>query len=232
MSKQAERAKELLPAVMLTLLSMIQALALEFYWTQLVDSPFLFEGGWNAFVGWAQAVVVLWGILQVWVFYVSIVLRFSWLPSLEDALTPFFVGLLEFGMIETMHPDTMGPWLLLMGGIFALMVVTARRSMIRARREPANAYFFDHVEVPSWRDLKESIATVVILLTDGLILCVWTSKGLTVFAIFVVIAALTYQARQTVRYWLHSVTDESLEQHEDEGDKQQREEVIGAVDRK
>ncbi len=209
MSKQADRAKELLPAVMLTLLSMIQALALEFYWAQLIASDFLLDGGWPALLGGLQVVVVLWGILQVWVFYVSIVLRFTWLPSLEDALTPFFVGLLEFGMIETMQPDYIGIWLLLMGGIFALMVMTARRSLVRARREPANAYFFSQVELGTWRDFKESIATVIVLVVDGIILCFWSSNGLALFALAVVILALGYQAQQTYHYWLHSIKDES-----------------------
>lgn len=206
MSKQAERAKELLPAIMLTLLSMIQALALEFFWTRLMGSSFLFDGGdWNAFVGWLQVFVVLWGILLVWVFYVSIALRFTWLPSLEDALTPFLVGMLEFGMIETMQPDMTWLWLLLMGGIFAVMVFTARRTMIRARRDPANDYYFRQVPLGSWRDFRESIATVVILLADGVILYFWQSKGLTLFALAVTVMALGYQTRQTYRYWLHSI---------------------------
>lgn len=42
---------------------------------------------------------MLEGILLIQVFYVSFVLRFTWLPSLEDTLIPFLIGLLE------MKPD-------------------------------------------------------------------------------------------------------------------------------
>ncbi|MFT5482814.1 MAG: hypothetical protein ACI9GW_001468 [Halieaceae bacterium] len=78
-----ERARNLVPAIILTVLSMIQALALELFWTKVVGSQFLWEGGWGAAIGWLQLMVVLGGILFIWVFYVNFVMLFSWLPSLE-----------------------------------------------------------------------------------------------------------------------------------------------------
>ena len=39
------RAMEIFPSVLLTVLSMVQALALELLWTRLGDSPYLWEGG-------------------------------------------------------------------------------------------------------------------------------------------------------------------------------------------
>lgn len=56
-------------------------------------------GGLDAVVDWLQLLVMLEGILLIQVFYVSFVLRFTWLPSLEDTLIPFLIGLLE------MKPD-------------------------------------------------------------------------------------------------------------------------------
>ena len=41
MDNNLERAKELLPAVILTILSMIQALALELFWTRFAASDYL-----------------------------------------------------------------------------------------------------------------------------------------------------------------------------------------------
>ncbi len=95
MQNNLERAKDLLPSIILTILSMIQALALELFWSRIEDSVFLWQGGLDAVVGWLQLSVMLVGILLIWVFYVSFVLRFTWLPSLEDTLIPFLIGLLE-----------------------------------------------------------------------------------------------------------------------------------------
>ena len=103
MQNNLERAKDLLPSIILTILSMIQALALELFWSRIEDSVFLWQGGLDAVVGWLQLSVMLVGILLIWVFYVSFVLRFTWLPSLEDTLIPFLIGLLEFAMIDLMR---------------------------------------------------------------------------------------------------------------------------------
>ena len=106
MQKNTDRAKDLLPTIILTILSMIQALALELFWSRIEDSLFLWQGGLDAIIGWLQLLVMLAGILLIWVFYVSFVLRFTWLPSMEDTLIPFLIGLLEFAMIDLMRKIT------------------------------------------------------------------------------------------------------------------------------
>ena len=77
------RARELLPAILITVLSMIQALALELYWSKIGDSSYLWLGGWNAAIGWLQLAIVFLGIVLIWLLYVSSVLRFSWVPAME-----------------------------------------------------------------------------------------------------------------------------------------------------
>jgi hypothetical protein len=94
MQQKIKRAKDLLPAIIITVLSMIQALALELYWTRIQSADFLWNGGWEAIVGWLQLAVMLLGIIQVWLMYVSTILRFSWLPTMQDTMTPFAIGLL------------------------------------------------------------------------------------------------------------------------------------------
>ena len=59
-----ERAKELLPSIILTILSMIQALALELYWSRIEDSGFLWEGGAEALIGWLQLTVLLLAVVM------------------------------------------------------------------------------------------------------------------------------------------------------------------------
>ena len=81
---------------------MIQALALELMWTRLRESPYLWTVGWDALLGWAQVTAMLLGFLVVWLFYVSIVMRFRWLPSLSDSVVPFAIGILEFTLIDLM----------------------------------------------------------------------------------------------------------------------------------
>ena len=66
MDRNQERARELLPAIIITVLSMIQALALEIYWTKIGESEFLWQGGWEAAIGWMQLLVVFLGMLLIW----------------------------------------------------------------------------------------------------------------------------------------------------------------------
>lgn len=92
-----ERARELFSSVLLTVLSIVQALALELLWDRVHRAPFLWVGGWPALLAWSQVGVMLLGFAQVWLFYVSIVARFRWLPSTGDALWPFGIGILASG---------------------------------------------------------------------------------------------------------------------------------------
>jgi len=63
MSDNAERARRLVPTIILTVLSMIQAIALELYWGSIRDSDFLWAGGWEAVIGWLQFATMFFGIL-------------------------------------------------------------------------------------------------------------------------------------------------------------------------
>ena len=206
MGKNVERAKEMLPAIILTILSMIQALALELYWTRLVESELLWQGGIDSLLFWLQAVAVLVGIVLVWLVHVSFVLRFTWLPSLEDMVIPFIIGILEFAMIDLMHPEFVGLWMLLLAAVFAVSIAASHFTMRRARREPENDYFFRGMSPGTWRDYRHSIAAVAELISFGLVICFLPVGDLVaVLGLFVALAALGYQTRQTRRYWMHSV---------------------------
>ena len=138
MKTSIERARELVPALIFTLLSMIQALALEIFWSKIVVSEHLWQWGWAAAIGWLQFSVMLEGILLIWLLYVSFILRFSWLPSLEDTLLPFFIGLLEFAMISLTEPDLVGPWLMLLALIYSLALLSSHTTMRRAESCASN----------------------------------------------------------------------------------------------
>ena len=210
MKTSTERARELVPALILTLLSMIQALALEFFWSKIGDSEFLWQWGWTAAIGWLQIAIMLEGILLIWVLYVSFVLRFSWLPSLEDTLLPFLIGLFEFAMIDLTEPTMVGPWMMLLALVFALAVLSSHTTMRRAERDPANAYFFNQIStIQGWRSYTHSGASIIGLMLIGLLLW-WSSPApwVVVLALLMALVAMFFQYLQARTYWLHSLTPE------------------------
>jgi hypothetical protein len=209
MRKNIERARDLVPAMMLTVLSMIQALALELYWSKIGSSPFLWAGGWEAVIGWLQLLAMFMGILLIWVLYVSFVLRFTWLPSMEDTLVPFLIGALEFAMVDTLDPQLLGPWMLLLCAVFALAIFTSHTTMRRARREVENAYFFDSVGPASWRDFLGSAITLSVLGLFGVaLMIIGFNPYLALAALSVAITALALQYVQARKYWMHSLVPE------------------------
>jgi hypothetical protein len=210
MKSGIDRARELVPALILTLLSMIQALALEIFWSKIGASEFLWQGGWTAVIGWLQVAIVLEGILLIWVLYVSFVLRFSWLPTLEDTLLPFLIGLFEFAMIDLTEPALVGPWMMLLALVFTLAVVSSHNTMRRAEKDPANAYFFARTSmIRGWRSYRHSAVSIAGLMLVGLLL--WLSNPapwIVVVALLLALGAMFFQYLQARTYWLHSLTDD------------------------
>jgi hypothetical protein len=208
MENMRTRATDLLPSVLLTVLSMIQALALELLWTRLRESPYLWAPGWDAVVGWAQVVAMLLGFLQVWLFYVSLVMRFRWAPSMADSIVPFGIGILEFGLIDLLGPDSLGLWLYALALVFAVSTWASHTTFRRARRDPANRAFFAAVEPATIRDFIPSIGAIAGLGVLGVILQASGSRGALAFAAMIVaIAALAHQIELTRRYWERSMSD-------------------------
>ncbi len=54
MSSMRDRARAQFPMILLTLISIIQALALELLWSQVTDSAFLYELNTAALLGWGM----------------------------------------------------------------------------------------------------------------------------------------------------------------------------------
>jgi len=96
MSSLRNRAQEHFPAVLLTLISIIQALALELLWGKITDNGQLWPLDPDAVVAWGMVSVTFLGILQIWIMYSSLVMCFVWLPGLRDSIFPFIIGVQEF----------------------------------------------------------------------------------------------------------------------------------------
>ena len=206
MNPQAERARKMLPSILITVLSMMQALALELYWNRFQESEFLWQGGWDALIGWLQLIVMLGGILQIWLLYVSLVLRFSWLPSMEDTLIPFAIGLLEFSMIDLMGPDTLGPWFLALATLFVICTGASHSVFVRARKDPANAFFFSRIPAAGWRDFSASLIIIVTLILFATALWMTGNRSeLPLAALIFGLGALAYQFVLTHRYWMNTL---------------------------
>jgi hypothetical protein len=206
MNQNIQRAKDLLPSIIITVLSMIQALALELFWTKIQATEFLWQGGWLSTVFWLQLAVTGAGILLIWIMYVSLMLRFSWLPSMQDTMIPFAIGLLEFSLIDLMGPATLGPWFLLLAATFGLSLTAIHTSHRRARKEPENDYFFSQVAPARWRDYAWSVTCIVLLVLMGIAL--WLTNGqrtLAVVCLVFALGALLFQLLMSRRYWMHTL---------------------------
>jgi hypothetical protein len=205
MDETLKRARELLPAIIITVLSMIQALALELFWSRFRESDYLWLGGVDAVVGWMQFGALLLGIIEIWLLYVSLMLRFSWIPSMGDTTVPFFIGLLEFAMIDLIGPAHLGPWFLVLGLLFALATITTRLILRKTRRDAANSWFFSRIPRTSMTDYLRDVGVVAFLL--GLGVALWAldpGHWFSIFSLCCGLAALLQQLLVTHRFWLPS----------------------------
>ena len=137
-----ERAKEHFPTVLLTLLSIVQAIALELLWAHISESSYQHESLLNGAFGWLQLASTLLGIVLIWVVYASNVMRFRWVPSTADSIYPFAVGIFVFWLVSSLGPGSVALWLLAMATCVGCMTYVSHATMRRARLNPDNAEFF------------------------------------------------------------------------------------------
>jgi hypothetical protein len=194
--------------VLLTLLSIVQALALELLWSHVRESVYLFDMSWTALLTWIQVGTTFLGIVVIWIAYASIAMRFRWVPSTSDSVYPFVVGLLEFILIETLAPEYMGWWFICLALIFALMSWVSHITMRRARRDGENEEFFAKLEPATTRDFYPAFAIIFGCIVAGIYLAVSSDRG--ILALLAVSAAFIVLVRQVIvaaRFWELSVSD-------------------------
>jgi hypothetical protein len=195
-----ERAKNRFPSVLLTLLSIIQALALEMLWSNLSGSDHLWAGGLGAVIGWLQVSAVFGGIVVVWLFYSSLVMRLVWVPSIRDSILPFIIGGAEFLMAEMLSPELRHLWFFLFAGIFGFSTWTSTTIFVRARRDPDNAGLWDDFDPRGIGEMVGAIVVVGLLAVAGVGVWNWGPTGLVAllavgfanFALIVQILAIRY----------------------------------------
>jgi hypothetical protein len=145
---------------------------------------------------------MLLGILQIWLFYTSLAMRFRWVPSTRDSILPFVIGILEFTLIDLLGPDTLGPWFCILAVIFAISTWESHKIFTRARQDPENREFFENVERAKLRDFAPAIASVSGLVLFGVVLYVSGSpRWLALAGLVAALVMLDYQIALMRRYW-------------------------------
>ena len=203
------RAADQFPMVLLTLVSIVQALALEFLWDHLRHRPELYEYSWIAFLGWLQIAASLMGIILIWLTYSGMVMRFRWTPVTSDSVLPFLLGLIEFLMIDMMGPDNIGRWLIVLAVIFLTMIIVSHRIFKRARLDPTNKHFFANVAPATFRDFVPKSIVFTSMALYGVWL--WQSGGQGASALIALIAAhavLGYETYDAAKFWNKSMAGE------------------------
>ena len=193
-NQTSRRAKLHFPTVLLTLLSIVQAFALELLWTHINEQAYLYELTFASVLGWLQIIATLMGILLIWLTYSNLVLRLSWLPTTTDSMFPFFVGILEFIQIGILGPATIGLWFVILSVLFGAMAWITQATMKRARQDADNADFFTGVTAATSKDHFQSLIPVSILLFLGIAIEMLNDQSWFAFsAIVLAIGMLGYQ---------------------------------------
>ena len=194
--------------VLLTLLSIVQALALELLWTHIRESAYLFDMTWTAMLTWMQIGTSLLGIIVIWIVYASTAMRFRWVPTTSDSVYPFVIGILEFILVEMLAPAFMGWWFICLACIFGLMTWVSHTTMRRARLDDENDEFFASLAPATTRDFYPAFGIFMVFTLAGIYLAVSGDQG--IFALAAVLTAAAVLMRQLIvaaRFWEMSVSD-------------------------
>ena len=196
------RAKKRFPTVLLTLLSIVQALALEFLWDQSRHRPELYEVSATSLLAWLQIAATLNVVILIWLAYAGMVMRFRWTPTTADSIWPFFVGLIQFQLIDLMGTDNLGRWLVVLAVLFGLMSVVNHHAMKRARQDKANSEFFDRFGPATFKDFMPLCVTVVVLVITGVVLWNTDNSGWpAIAALLITTVGLANEVRNAAKYW-------------------------------
>lgn len=205
-----DRAKEHFPTVLLTLLSIVQALALELLWSHLRETEYLFEPSLTTAISWLQILATLLGLVLIWVVYANNVMRFRWVPVTSDSVYPFLIGLIEFMLIEALGPNEIGLWFMLMVLIFGMMIWVAHAQARRARLDIDNEVVFRSYKRATLRDFYPQMTIICALLLTGIYLLVSGNQGLVaLLALMAVNSILGWQFYTAALFWKITVAEES-----------------------
>jgi len=201
-----ERAKERWPTVLLTLVSIIQALALETLWAELAEEGELAAGGFDGIMAALQGTAVLLSIVVVWIFFAQLVMRFVWVPGLRDTMAPFAIGLIEFVLAEFISAGQYGLWIALLSLAFLVAHVSLLSAFSRAAQEPENADYFARMPEAPWRRHGPSIGAMAVMLLLAGVVELAANELVTGIAYGLVLLVLLAQIWIQRIYWYRAIS--------------------------
>ena len=209
MESMRNRAKDMFPMVLLTLLSIVQALALEFLWDHTRNRTDLFELSVSVIPGWLQIAATFNIIIIIWLMYAGLLMRFRWTPTTADSIFPFLVGMIQFLMIDLMGSENFALWIIILALAFGALVAIDHMAMRRARKDEANHEFFCRYSPATIRDFVPQIILVVVLLAAGGWIGLTNHHGwFTVSVLVGIFVGLGYETHRTASFWKISMGDE------------------------
>lgn len=132
------RIKEMFPSIYLTLVSMIQAIALEALFSHAQELDVLWSRTAAGVSTWLQVFFTFHVIFYTWLVYSQGVVAMRWVLGFRDAFFPFAIGALEFLVIATTGPDTVPLWFGAAGLAFLTGAWVFGFGIQRARQESEN----------------------------------------------------------------------------------------------
>ena len=197
-----DRTSNHLPAVLLTLQSIIQAISLDMLWTHTTDIAVHDQFSALAVLGWMQILATLLILIVVWMSFVSLLMRFIWVPALLDTALPILVGILQFALIEFARPENLALWLFTLGVLMLVIAIVNHRYFKKARLDPRNADFFGAVPPATWRDFFLLFIYVATFFVGGLFAVLIDLHVMVEIAmVLIVMAGLGHFVFEQNRFW-------------------------------
>ena len=195
------RITENFPSVLLTLLSIVQAIALEELWGQLQASTYLYEATWLALLGGLQMGLSLLTIILIWLLYVGLVLHVRFTPTALDAVLPFFIGLIQFLLVAMATPETLGQWTIVFAMLLGIVNYINHKTMRRARQEAHND-FFKNVSPATTRNFLNRGFFIVTFLLAGIWLYISGDHSwIALTVLLVILGRLSYIFKVVSSVW-------------------------------
>ncbi|MBT8115644.1 MAG: hypothetical protein KJP04_09690 [Arenicella sp.] len=205
-----DRVKQHFPSVLLTLLSIVQALALELLWSHMQENKYPLEMSLDSLTVWTQIAATFLGLVTIWVVYASNAMRFRWVPKTSDSVYPFFIGLMEFLLVDHLGPGKEGLWLIFMAIIFGAMVWVTHQTFRRARQDGSNDAFFADVSPATMRDHYPHIVCTLGIFVAGVYQHMTADRGIVIFMLlFGTMFLLAWQLYASALFWESSLAEDS-----------------------
>jgi hypothetical protein len=163
MSAYRDSYRRVAPGHTLTLVAMMQAIALERLVERLSDLRGIEATGLELAACCAMALVVLEGVVIIWLLYAHVFCVLEWTPYRPEAVVPFAFGLMQLLTIAMIEPDTAWAAAILYGITSLGGTASMRHWTATARRVEGNAAPLDSLPIRRITALSYLISALCIL---------------------------------------------------------------------